>query len=309
MILDSLCSTVWKGCYNESRTRHGKDLKQLPLLQAQQQSFYYIWLYMLDFHHGTYFHMLAFSSSHKPDLCLKTRYRLSPDKEFTNSGIGAVSGINYLHDFDFYKHWLIEAQTNTLKLIQQLLNAWDNEVFFYYNRRQNADEESEMIEVNNDTDMAREMELLQLAERDLSDKDEIEPIPPNNHNKDSGNESGLSYMSLHPDSRLIMPEWAQQGDDSEHSGLDIPSGTGLEPAPYILPPPMPQLYASAAADIVVNLPNTSQPRHTAPKGNRTALAKKRATTTPAPVEPTPGAEAVTSINAEPVKCCNGWAKK
>jgi hypothetical protein len=190
-------------------------------------------------------------------------------------------------------------------------------VFYYYNQSQNADEEQETVEMNDDDNMAREMEQLQLAERELSDNSEDghEPIPPNNRDEDPGEDSDLSYTSRRPDGRRSgtpILDWAQPHDPDVDNPYEVDTLPGTDPsesASTIPPLPMPRPHASAAANMVIDSPTTSQPRHTAPRANRTVSAIDRAATTPAPVAPAPDVEAAPSINTQPVKRRSGRTKK
>ncbi|KAF8173262.1 hypothetical protein BJ912DRAFT_932051 [Pholiota molesta] len=133
----------------------GKTFTESPGLAVSRSISQYL---LTDTPAATTFGLIAWIS-------VMIRYGISPDTQFTNSGIGGVTKIHYRNDFDFYKRYLIEANANYPKTIQALLQQWDEELFASHNdaKGHTNSENTETIPIDDDDDeMAREMQMLEL---------------------------------------------------------------------------------------------------------------------------------------------------
>ncbi|KAJ3509240.1 hypothetical protein NLJ89_g5325 [Agrocybe chaxingu] len=62
-------------------------------------------------------------------ISILVRYALSPDDVFSEGGPGGTSKINYVADFDFYKHYLMSAKLENPTWFALVLDEWNRQVF------------------------------------------------------------------------------------------------------------------------------------------------------------------------------------
>jgi hypothetical protein len=100
------------------------------------------------------------------DHIRQTRYILSKDNCFDQSGIGKETKIQYYADYDFYKHWLLRAKAKNPTWVDRLFATWNEEIFSHHNKtvRKLPDGEGETIELVDDAEeIARDMEDLDIG--------------------------------------------------------------------------------------------------------------------------------------------------
>lgn len=207
------------------------------------------------------------------------RYAISPDTQFNNSGIGGVTKINYRNDFDFYKRYLIEANANYPKTIQALLRQWDEELFASHNdvKGHTDAENAEVIPIDDDDEMAREMQMLELRSDSPQnepdgDPDEAELSPVDNQLGDEGEDENMHASDNDPDwmRAPIANPFPEQQADPGPGDLDIDEHAP-DPGPHTAPTPAPTPPTPAPAP-QIEQPSPQRSLLTA-RTTRTALSR------------------------------------
>jgi len=108
----------------------------------------------------------------------QTRYVLSKDTVFDQTGVGNHTKITYYADYDFYKHWILRAKANKPDWVASLFAKWDAEVFSEHNKSSTngPDSDCEVIDLAGDADeIVCDMEDLEIND---SDKENMNDLPP-----------------------------------------------------------------------------------------------------------------------------------
>ncbi|KAJ3505988.1 hypothetical protein NLJ89_g7125 [Agrocybe chaxingu] len=142
------------------------------------------------------------------------RYGLSPDPAFRSNGIGSVTLIPYLTDFEYYKRWLVEAKHNPLSAdwFSGLISKWNLEVFSRHIRATGGDNpDAEVVELDENTPLndgdaiTRELDLfaaLSLGNPPVPHRDHSSPAPlrhatdapaPNHNDDDDDDEENSDF--------------------------------------------------------------------------------------------------------------------
>ncbi|KAF8956123.1 hypothetical protein BDZ97DRAFT_1758592 [Flammula alnicola] len=101
-------------------------------------------------------------------VAIMARYILSKDEQFDNGGIGPQTQITYSVDFDYYKHYLTQAQHRPASAawVEKLLFRWDEEIFSTHNKSKGnfpASDAAEVIELDDAAEIERELDMLHLT--------------------------------------------------------------------------------------------------------------------------------------------------
>lgn len=147
-----------------------------------------------------------FSDFPCPNHVRQANYILSWDTQFTHSGIGGRTGINYLRHFDYYKRWLYEAitkmqaQPNQIRHIDRLFSYWDATLFSAHNKaggRNASQADAEVINIDLDEPgsiIAKDMEAL--ARADTADPEVVPNIPTRPATPINPNDADISNKTI-----------------------------------------------------------------------------------------------------------------
>ena len=82
---------------------------------------------------------------------------LSPDPSFTDSGIGSVTKINYIADFELFKQMIISFADNSPEWWEMTKALWDSFVFATQTKKKSGanDPNLETIDIDGESDEAQ----------------------------------------------------------------------------------------------------------------------------------------------------------